>query len=127
MLSRMNIIKERLDSGREPGEHPPMSNLEGALARKWRLFLGLTQDQVGQACPRSVTPHRISDIEGGRNSASVDTLLNVIHGLEKAGKTKLGTTDQQRLVAFFQGPDGAEAARLAARQLRDLAGHLEPR
>ena len=72
--------------------------LEGQLLAKWRGVLGLTQEELGEACGRSAK--QVSNIEVGPSSASVATLLNVIRGLGLPGRD-----DAQLLERFFAGPE----------------------
>lgn len=90
-------------------ENPRVATLEGGLVRKWRKIYGLTLEALGNACPKTLTRSHVHNIESGRGSASVETLINVIRGLERAGGDPLGPDDQARLATFFQGPDRREA------------------
>lgn len=98
------------------------------MVRKWRESQDLTQEELGLACPQKQVRQRIYDIETGRSSTSVETLLNVIRGLDVPGKN-----DQERLARFFQGPAAtwsemvAERAETAYGAIRDLRKELAPR
>lgn len=89
--------------------------VEGELVYKWRQSLGLTQQELGDACPTSQTRNRIHDIEAGRGSTSVRTLLNLIHGLGVPGRD-----DAAKLARFFQGPDRQDVEDAFDRSLEDL-------
>ena len=125
MMSRYLFWHQSNDLAGRLRQDPRMASIEGQLARNWRQWLGLTLERVGDSCPRPLSRNRVHDIEMGRSSASVETLLNVIHGLEAAAQMSLGEDDQRRLARFFEGPDVVEARRLSSRQLRDLAAALE--
>lgn len=87
-----------------------MATPEAELVRKWRQWCGLTLEQLGELCLRPVGRNRVYDIEKGKSSASVDTLLNVIAGLERSPKgVSFGHDDAAKLVRFFQGPDVGDA------------------
>lgn len=95
--------------------------LEGTLIKEWREVLGVTQAALGDACsPKKLSNKRISDIESRDNSMGVDSLLVLIRALERAGRTRLGTTDRLRLSNFFAGPDLTDARAAKAKADRDV-------
>ena len=95
---------------REPVGYP-----EGEILRKWRESLGLTQQELGNRCPRTVGANRLHDMERKPHSLSVDSLLNVIHGLEIPGRD-----DAAKLARFFQGPERDAVADLLQQAEEDL-------
>ncbi len=97
------------DSPGRLGHNASVATEEGILVRKWRESLGLTQEKLGESCPKQLARNRICSVEKDDHSLTVATLINLIHGLERGGETKIGTTDRLRLSAFFLGPDGFEA------------------
>lgn len=78
---------------------------EGELVKAWRAKTEMTQEAFGAACRTpQLSRSRVRDIESGRFSATVDTLLNIITAIEEHEGQRLGATDAERLARFFQGP-----------------------
>lgn len=100
---------ERTDLQLEMRQYFVVSNVAGATVRAWREHGGMTLAALGEECPKPLTRNRVADIEGGRGSAQVDTLLNIIAGIEKFRGQPLGATDGERLARFFLGPSVEDA------------------
>lgn len=79
-----------------------MPTLEGEILRKWRTAFGITQVELADACPKPLAKQRIYDIEIREHHLAIDTLVNVIRGLEATAKIRLGRTDADRLAAFLR-------------------------
>ena len=102
-----------------------MATLEGRLLAKWREALGLTQGELGaRITPQPIEYKAISRYETGQSSMSVATLLAAIRGMEKATDFAFGSTDEQRLVTYFQGPDVDDALQTAERALSKAGREL---
>ncbi len=101
-------------------------SLEGDLLLAWRKYFGLTLEQLGELCQEEKGRSHVKDIESGRNRAGLETLLNLIGGLERSPRGfSFGHDDGMRLSRFFLGPARSDeqaafvgAARGVARQFR---------
>jgi transcriptional regulator with XRE-family HTH domain len=102
-----------------------VGTIEGGLIAKWRKHLGLSQQILAEACPTPIFRETLSRIENGAHSASVETLLNLIRGMELAATTSLGETPEERLARFFSGPGSvpltAAQAKRARAEIRKVA------
>lgn len=105
-----------------------MATVEGNLVREWRQYFGLTLERLGTLCPQEKGRADISNIENGRNGARVETLLNIIGGLERAPTGfSFGSDDGMRLSRFFLGPIRNDAQNALTGAARIVVHHAQGR
>lgn len=106
--------------------------LEGELFRQWRESYGISrQDIMDARRPKGKAPvGTLKNHETKSSSMSIDTLLTYIRALEaviskmSGLQFKLGETDTEKLIAFFQGHDAFERdrGRISAAESRRAGG-----
>lgn len=84
----------------------------GKLVAAWRAKIStedfvVTQERMAEMC--GMTRSHLADIESGRSSPTVRTLLKIVAAIEQRGGS-LGPNEDRKLARFFLGP-GATVVR----------------
>jgi transcriptional regulator with XRE-family HTH domain len=84
----------------------------GKLVAAWRAKIStdgdvITQERMAELC--GMTRSHVADIESGRSSPTVRTLMKIITAIEQRDGS-LGQGEDRKLARFFLGP-GATIAR----------------
>jgi len=93
----------------------------GMLLVEWRIARGLSQQELGKRLRRPLDGAQISVYERSKASPTVWQLLNVIGGLGIPG-----TTERERLRAFFGGPEMRKTEEVTTTTSTDDVASLSP-